>query len=190
MQRARNQLFARSGFAQNEDCRIRRRNLLHLLQHLAHRFRGTDNFLKHRRAIDFLSQNEVLVPEPLFRPLLVVDVGCRDVPADDPAVFVFQRVVLNSCQRYCPLLNKARISSSNGSPSQQSYSDARSRTRSTSSGWKARAKKPLSFTSPTVSPVTIQSHPVRVECRAIRRENHDGLANGIGDRAKVLLVLP
>ena len=36
----------------------------------------------------------------------------------------------------------------------------------------------------------IQSHPVRVECRAIRGQHHDGLANSIGDRAKVLLTLP
>ena len=36
----------------------------------------------------------------------------------------------------------------------------------------------------------IQSHPVRVECRpAIRCQDHDGLANGIGDRAKVRLIL-
>jgi len=36
----------------------------------------------------------------------------------------------------------------------------------------------------------IQSHPVRVDCRAIRAQDHDGLANGIGDRAKFRRFLP
>ncbi len=31
----------------------------------------------------------------------------------------------------------------------------------------------------------IQSHPIRVECRPIGREDHDDLADGVGDRAKV-----
>src|SRR5262249_54432324 len=35
-----------------------------------------------------------------------------------------------------------------------------------------------------------QSRPVRVECRTIRGQNDDGLANGIGDRAQFLLILP
>ncbi len=33
------------------------------------------------------------------------------------------------------------------------------------------------------------SHAVRVECRAVRGQHHDGLANSIGDRAKVRLLL-
>jgi hypothetical protein len=52
-------------------------------------FRRADNFLNHRRAIDFLPQYEVLVAELLFHPLSVVDVGCRHVPADDLTGFVF-----------------------------------------------------------------------------------------------------
>src|SRR5262249_43057258 len=55
VQRTRNQLFTCSGFTENEDRRIGRRNLFYLLQKLTHRFRRTHNFLEHRRAIDFLS---------------------------------------------------------------------------------------------------------------------------------------
>ena len=36
----------------------------------------------------------------------------------------------------------------------------------------------------------IQNHPVRVERCAVRRHDHDGLANRIDDRAKVRLILP
>src|SRR5215471_14900228 len=95
MQGTRYQFFTGSGFAQNEDRRIRRRNLLHLLKQLAHGFRGTDNFLKHRRAIDFLSQYEVLIVKSFFRLLTVIDVSYCSVPANDLAALVFQRVVLN-----------------------------------------------------------------------------------------------
>src|SRR5215469_7830080 len=89
MQSTSNQLFAGSRFAQNEHGGICRRNFLHLLQDLAHGFTRTDNFFKHRRAIDLLSQDEVLSPEPLLLLLLIVDVGYRYVPADDLARFVF-----------------------------------------------------------------------------------------------------
>src|SRR6516225_2557565 len=88
MQSTGNELFAGSSFAQNEHGGICRRNFLHLLQDLAHGFTGTDNFFKHRRAIDFFPQNDFLVPAPLLLPLLIIDVGCRTVPADDLAVFV------------------------------------------------------------------------------------------------------
>src|SRR6516225_6422240 len=36
----------------------------------------------------------------------------------------------------------------------------------------------------------IQRNPVRVEPSPIRRQDADGLANGIGDRTKVFLTLP
>src|SRR5215467_11989622 len=95
MQRTRYQLFSGSSFTQNEYCRVRRCNLLHLFEQLAHGFRRTDNFLKHRRAIDFLSQFEILVVKALFSLLAVIDVRYCSVPANDLAAFVFQRVVLN-----------------------------------------------------------------------------------------------
>jgi hypothetical protein len=50
---------------------------------------------EHRRAVDFLSQNNMLVAEPFFGPLLVVDIGRSSAPAHDLAAFVFERIVLN-----------------------------------------------------------------------------------------------
>jgi hypothetical protein len=52
------------------------------------------NLLKHRRAVDFFSQHQIFVAEPLFRLLLVVDISCSNVPAAHVAVLVSQRVVL------------------------------------------------------------------------------------------------
>src|ERR1700744_2972907 len=50
MERTRNQFFPRSGFAKDENGRIRRRSLFYLSQHLSHGFARTDNLLKHREA--------------------------------------------------------------------------------------------------------------------------------------------
>src|ERR1700721_2293076 len=47
MECASNQFFTRSGFAQDENGRIRRCNFCHLLQPLPHGFARTDNLLKH-----------------------------------------------------------------------------------------------------------------------------------------------
>src|SRR5215472_4564138 len=109
MESVGNQLFAGSGFAQNEDGGIGGCNLLHLLQHFPHGFARTHNFFKHRRAIDFLTEYEVLVPESFFSPLSVVDVGCRGVPADDLAAFIFQRVVLNELPSIFSMLEQAHF---------------------------------------------------------------------------------
>src|SRR6516165_12100346 len=77
-----------------------------MFQKLAYGFRRADNFVEHRRAIDFLPQNEILVPELLFHPLAVLDVGCRHVPADDLAVFVFKWAVLKELPAILPVLQQ------------------------------------------------------------------------------------
>src|SRR5580700_2010280 len=55
MKCASNQFFTRSGFAQDENGRIRRCNFCHLLQHLPHGFARTDNLLKHGYTVYFLA---------------------------------------------------------------------------------------------------------------------------------------
>src|ERR1700733_7264871 len=47
MECASYQFFTRSGFAEDQNGRIRRRNFCHLLQYLPHGFARTDNLLKH-----------------------------------------------------------------------------------------------------------------------------------------------
>src|SRR5271156_3824395 len=51
---ARNELFSRAGFAQNQNCGIRRRHLRDLAEDFTQRFRGTHYVLKHRVPIDLL----------------------------------------------------------------------------------------------------------------------------------------
>src|SRR5580692_9442186 len=104
MERARNQFFTSSGFAKDENGRIRRCNLCYLLHHLTHRFARTDNFLKHRGAVDLLTQSNVFVLEALLGSLAVVDVGCGCEPSNNPALFVFLRVVLNEVPTILPAL--------------------------------------------------------------------------------------
>src|ERR1700677_1425219 len=82
MKCTRNQFFTRSGFAKDENRRIRRRNFFHLVQHPAHSFARTDNFLKHREAINFLAQYDVLILEALLSHLSVLDVCSRRIPAN------------------------------------------------------------------------------------------------------------
>src|SRR5262249_52516671 len=94
MQSTGNQLFTGSGLAQNEDGGIGSCNFLYLLQHLPHGLARTDNFLKHRRAIDFLSQHKILVAQLIFHLPTIIDIGCGHVPADDLALFIFERVVV------------------------------------------------------------------------------------------------
>jgi hypothetical protein len=88
MECARNQFFTRSGLAEDENGRIRRRNFCHLLQHLAHGFARTDNFLKHREAINFLAQRNVLVLEALLSHLAILDVCPRGIPPCDTPLVV------------------------------------------------------------------------------------------------------
>src|ERR1700733_3076285 len=93
MERTRNQFFPRSGFAEDENGRIRRRNFCHLLQHLPHGFTRTDNFLKHREAIDFFAQRNVLVLEALLSQLAIFYVGSRRIPAHEVSQFVAEGII-------------------------------------------------------------------------------------------------
>src|ERR1700733_952519 len=88
MQGPGNQFLTCSGFAEDENGRIRWRNFFYLLQHLAHGFARADNFLKHRGAINFLAQSNVLVLEPLFNDFAILDVGPRGIPLFDAPLVV------------------------------------------------------------------------------------------------------
>jgi len=156
---------------------------------LAHRLRGTDNFLKHRGAIDFLSQNEVLIPEPLLRPLLVVDVGCRHVPADDLAAFVFEGVVLNELPAILPALKQGAHFQLERKSLQQSHPTLLAHPVYIVRMEDTRKEAFLVHLADSESSA-IQRHPIRVECGAIRRQHHDRLTNGIRDCAQVALSFP
>jgi hypothetical protein len=151
-------------------------------------FRRADNFLEHRRAIDFLPQNEVLIPQLLFHPLSVVEVGSRNVPADNAPAFVFERVVLNKLPAILPALEQGPHFQLEWVPTQQPLltlgSDPVNVVRMEDS-----RKEAFVVHLGHGESGEIQRHPVRVECRTIRRQDHDGLANGIGNCAKVRRLL-
>src|SRR4030095_5999396 len=49
--------------------------------------------LEHRGLVDFLSQRNVFLLQPLLSPLAIVDIGTGDVPANDLALVIAHRVV-------------------------------------------------------------------------------------------------
>jgi hypothetical protein len=65
-----------------------------LAEDLTERFRGTNDFFKHRVPIDLLAQREVLVACALISFDSIMDVSSRRIPADDPALFIQQRIEL------------------------------------------------------------------------------------------------
>src|SRR5580692_11374658 len=93
MEGASYQFLARSGFAQDQNGRIRWRNFCHLLQYLTHRFARTDDLLKHRETIDFFAQHNVLVLEALLSQFAILDVCSRSIPAHEASLFVAKRVI-------------------------------------------------------------------------------------------------
>src|SRR6266481_9198452 len=83
---SRDQLLAGAGFAQNQDRGIGGGDLVDKREHASQGPRRPDNFLKHRRAIDLFAQRDVLVADPVFGLLPIVDVRRRRVPSDDVSV--------------------------------------------------------------------------------------------------------
>ncbi len=54
-----------------------------------------DNLFEHRGLVDFLSKRHVLLLELLLVSLAVLNIGRRDVPANDLSLVVLERVVPN-----------------------------------------------------------------------------------------------
>ena len=80
------------------------------------RRRCADDLLEHRGAVDFLTQRDVLLDDPLLRCLAVLDVGRDDIPRTRRPVSSFDGTHLAWNQRGSPSLPRSRISSSNGRP--------------------------------------------------------------------------
>src|SRR6267142_6612130 len=93
MNSPRDEFFAGAGFAGDQNCRIAGGDLRHLRQDGGQRGRAADNLFEHRGLVDFLSKRNVFLLQSLLGPLAIVDVSTGDIPADDLAVIVTQRVV-------------------------------------------------------------------------------------------------
>ena len=92
MDGARDELLPGAGFAGDQHGRFSSRDLGHARQYFLYRWRGADDFLKHRNLLDLLAENQILPQSAVLASLAVVDVDPRAAPADDPLLFVPQRV--------------------------------------------------------------------------------------------------
>jgi hypothetical protein len=60
-------------------------------EHGAQRRGGPDDLFEHRRFVDVLAQDDVLVAQPLFRLFAIVDIRRRDVLPQHPSELVANR---------------------------------------------------------------------------------------------------
>src|SRR5262249_18933683 len=67
--RTGDKLFAGTGFASDQDRRVRRSNLGNVRKNRQQRSRDADDFLEHRRLLDFLSERDVFLLELLLQHL-------------------------------------------------------------------------------------------------------------------------
>src|SRR6266446_4962569 len=89
----RDQFFAGTGFAANQNGRIAAGDLGHSRQDGGQSRRGADNLLEHRRLVDFFSQGHVFLLQSLFSSLAVVDIGAGNIPTRNLPLFVAQGAV-------------------------------------------------------------------------------------------------
>src|SRR5258708_715721 len=98
------------------------RDFCNLAEHFTKRFRGANNFLKHRVAIDLLAQRQVFVACSLFRTNAVINVCSGRVPADYFVLLITKRIVTNQkptifpVLTLCSLLNLKRESARQSKP--------------------------------------------------------------------------
>src|SRR5207245_3519761 len=96
-------LLARPRLTQNENRRIHRRYSGGLRQHLAQRLRRTNDFLKHRRAVDFLSQRHIFFLDSLSSLFALLDIDARRVPANNASLVVPQRIEVSQKPTVLPV---------------------------------------------------------------------------------------
>src|SRR5882724_8606356 len=89
----RDEFFAGTGFAANQNRRIAAGDLGHSRQDRAERGRGADNLFEHRGLVDFLSKRDVFLFQSLFSSLAVFDISSGNIPTRNLPLFVAQGVV-------------------------------------------------------------------------------------------------
>src|SRR6266404_3044828 len=89
----RDEFFAGTGFAANQNGRIAAGDLGHSRQDGGQSRRGADNLLEHRRLVDFFSQRHVFLLKSLFSSLAVVDISAGNIPTRNLPLFVAQGAV-------------------------------------------------------------------------------------------------
>src|SRR5882762_8694664 len=95
MNSPRDELFARAGFAGDQNRRIAAGDLRHLRQDGGQRGRAADNLFEHRGLVNFLSKRNVLLLQFILVSLAILDVSTCDVPPNDLSLVVSEWVVTN-----------------------------------------------------------------------------------------------
>ncbi len=89
--RASDQLLACPCLAQDQHCRIGRRDFHDFREDRLNRRRRADDLFEHELAVDLLAQRDVFFVKPVLEPLQILDVCQQRVPADNPPLFVPSR---------------------------------------------------------------------------------------------------
>src|SRR6516165_7947558 len=90
---ARDEFFASSGFTGYQNRGISTSHLGHPREHRSQGRRSPHDLLKHGRAVNFLSQQDVLIAKCLFSSLAVIDVGTSNVPTHNLSLVVEHGIV-------------------------------------------------------------------------------------------------
>src|SRR4029077_8600215 len=88
----RDEFFAGTGFAANQNRRIAAGDLGHSRQNRGERGRGADNLFENRGLVDFLSKRNVFFLQSLLGSLAIFDIGTRDIPTSDLSLVIANRV--------------------------------------------------------------------------------------------------
>src|ERR1700679_1153375 len=84
--RTRDQLFARAGFAGDQNRGVGRSNLGYSRQYRTKGSRSANDLLEHRCPIDLFAQRDVLVMESLLSLLAIFDIGSSDIPTREASL--------------------------------------------------------------------------------------------------------
>src|SRR5580700_1686799 len=99
----RDEFFAGTGFAADQNRRIAAGDLGHSRQDRGERGRGADNLFEHRGLVDFLSKRHVLLLQSLLGPPAIVDIGTSEIPPNQLALVVAEWIVPNQKPAICPV---------------------------------------------------------------------------------------
>ena len=88
MNRSRDEFLPCAGLAGDEHRRVAASDLARAREHSHQRRRGTNDLFEHRGFVDFLSQGDVFLLEPLLGSLAIVDIGTSDIPADNLSLVI------------------------------------------------------------------------------------------------------
>src|SRR6266850_1982801 len=187
--RARDQLLAGAGLAEDEDGGICWGDLRDLCEHLAERRRGADDLFEHRGAVDILAQRQILITHALFGPLAIIDVGARRVPAQRLTMLIPYRVVLHEEPPILPVVAPSALLEVEGHAARESLPALLPQACHVFRMKNARAEIGRGHLRDRESGV-LEQGPVAVEGLPIRTQDGNRLGNGVDNLLRLLLRRP